>query len=1275
MCRKIIFLVSFVLVMRLTVGVAQGGVAYPVSDAWWTYIYKGETAGAAAGAALDGTWDHDNGSDQWDGTAIGAGRPGGVSALIDGDTKYIRLQDTGDPRDHGMGDPGSNRKIFFTHELTQDGLNQAIADSILSDVGITISFRARISTTPPLDDRHPDGGGAVTPWPAGGDGYAIHNGGKGCFGIHQEAGGDQTIGFALVLAGDEEGEPKIAGRTGLVMNNLNGTTPTGAVDQQGNDAGTLNLLDIADPTVWHEFWITIEPDTSGGGTHKVTIWYDGDIENASVFHVTAGNGGDESHSYVSVGVGATQQSGAVDVDFYAYKEGIFNPADIGKASNPTPPDGSMYETASVLLRWAPGAFAVEHHVYFSTDYDAVNNETPEADKGTTTNEFFYVAALEAGNTYYWKINEVNDAHPDSPWVGDIWSFTLPPYEAWNPQPVDGARFIDPNADLSWTAGWGAYLHLVYFGTSFADVNSATGALPQGDTTYDPGPMQYETDYYWRVDEISATGTTKGFVWTFKTTRPGGGLLGSYYHWAGASPPLQPFQVFVDSRIDPEINFNWGNGSPWPGVVNADDFAIRWNGQVEAAFTETYTFYITSDDGQRLWVDGQPVIDMWIQQGMTEHSGTIDLTAGLHDIEMWMYEHQGGAGAELRWSSPRTPKQIIPSGALSPPVKASNPSPANGATGVKRTPILSWQPGMHAAQHQVYFGTDPAALPLVATKPLGQESHGPVGPLVLGQTYYWQVDEVNATHPDSPWIGSLWSFTVADYLIVDEFEDYNDFSDRIFYTWRGGYGYTGYCGNGTGAIIGHGTQPFAEPNIVHGGQQSMPYYYDNSKTGFNACGQPITWAYSEAGAATTGPNSLDVGIDWTVDNVKALSLWFYGDASNVVNPATDKLYVVLKDGFGREAVVNYDGDVADITQEQWHQWNIDMQDFVGISRNNVQMVSIGIGVRGSAVPTTSKGIIYFDDIRVYQPRCVPDRLKPVADFDSDCQVTYADLEVMVADWLKSDYVSDPLLLWYKFENNTNDSSTYGRHADPCSDPGGRVPGYVASMPGFGWALDVNGGGDYVEARDPADYLNGLEALTVCVWIKSDINDTDKGFIIFDEPDGTDHMDIRYDTVGAMSDRDDVIKCGIQTTEGWQEIESSEKVQTTDWQHVAIVWTSGERLQLYINGVLDDSFTNQTNKGGTLSGYTKVIVGKGCKEQDPNESWAGLIDDVRVYDKALTAAEIQSIMDGSLGTVTDHHPIISPANLIDPEPPGSQKINLMDYAILAEDWLKLFVWPAW
>src|SRR4030043_400788 len=153
---------------------------------------------------------------------------------------------------------------------------------------------------------------------------------------------------------------------------------------------------------------------------------------------------------------------------------------------------------------------------------------------------------------------------------------------------------------------------------------------------------------------------------------------------------------------------------------------------------------------------------------TENRGTIDLVAGnTYSLVMDFYENGGGAVAELRWSSPSTPKQLIPQAALSPPIKASSPSPSNGATGTKMTPILRWGAGDFAASHEVYFGADAVAVANAdksspeykGTKTIGDESYDP-GKLAWFTTYYWRIDEVNSTNPDSPWTGNLWSFTTG-----------------------------------------------------------------------------------------------------------------------------------------------------------------------------------------------------------------------------------------------------------------------------------------------------------------------------------------------------------------------------------------------------------------------------------------------------------------------------------------------------------------------------------
>jgi len=310
---RLMFMSAVAAALVFGTGVALAGVAYP--DPGWTYIYTGDAAVPGPNDdfdSLDGTWDHDNDSDEWDGTEIGEGYPGGASAL-DG---FLRLQETGDPRDYDMDDP-SNRKLYFAHDITPE------AGTTILDDGVTLSFRARLATaaTGPVDDLYPNGGGGPLPWPAGGDGYYIHDKGKGNFGIHQDAGG--TISFALALASDHE---NLGGLQGLVMNRCVGTSISGDVDVSDDEPPeTLNILEIDDLTVWHEFWITIEQDDTGTGTHKVTIWMDGDIANPSVFIVTAGSGREKDYddkSYLAMGVGSTGQSGAIDIDFFAYKPGV-----------------------------------------------------------------------------------------------------------------------------------------------------------------------------------------------------------------------------------------------------------------------------------------------------------------------------------------------------------------------------------------------------------------------------------------------------------------------------------------------------------------------------------------------------------------------------------------------------------------------------------------------------------------------------------------------------------------------------------------------------------------------------------------------------------------------------------------------------------------------------------------------------------------------------------------------------------------------------------------
>jgi hypothetical protein len=128
----------------------------------------------------------------------------------------------------------------------------------------------------------------------------------------------------------------------------------------------------------------------------------------------------------------------------------------------------------------------------------------------------YPEGLVPGTTYYWRVDEVNDADPNSPWKGPVWSFSVAPYTAYNPDPADGAGIADTSVELSWTAGYGAKMHTLYFGDDFDTVANATGGASVGATSYDPGPLESEKVYYWRVDEYDGLSTYKGDVWTFTT---------------------------------------------------------------------------------------------------------------------------------------------------------------------------------------------------------------------------------------------------------------------------------------------------------------------------------------------------------------------------------------------------------------------------------------------------------------------------------------------------------------------------------------------------------------------------------------------------------------------------------------------------------------------------------------------------------------------------------------------------------------------------------------
>jgi len=138
----------------------------------------------------------------------------------------------------------------------------------------------------------------------------------------------------------------------------------------------------------------------------------------------------------------------------------------------------------------------------------------------------------------------------------------------------------------------------------------------------------------------------------------GGLVGNYY----ANPDLSGKNVI---RTDATVDFDWGFNGPVPGI-GPDHFSVRWTGHVTPRYSETYTFYTTSDDGAVLWVDDTKVIDHWTPHPATEDSGSITLVAGVaHGIKLEYFDGINEALVTLAWASPTQPKEIISTSELTP----------------------------------------------------------------------------------------------------------------------------------------------------------------------------------------------------------------------------------------------------------------------------------------------------------------------------------------------------------------------------------------------------------------------------------------------------------------------------------------------------------------------------------------------------------------------------------------------------------------------------------
>ncbi|MCL4366354.1 PA14 domain-containing protein, partial [Patescibacteria group bacterium] len=166
----------------------------------------------------------------------------------------------------------------------------------------------------------------------------------------------------------------------------------------------------------------------------------------------------------------------------------------------------------------------------------------------------------------------------------------------------------------------------------------------------PTPTQIITPTLTQTPTITLTPT-------ITTPATGSGLTGQYYTYSNANKAFGGAPKLT--RIDPNIDFIWGQGSP-ASSLPTNKFSARWTGKIVAPSSGAYTVYAKSDDGVRVWINNQLVIDRWINQAATEVSGVVTLNQGVkYDIKVEYYEYNGSAQVQLSWSNPTLSKQIIP----------------------------------------------------------------------------------------------------------------------------------------------------------------------------------------------------------------------------------------------------------------------------------------------------------------------------------------------------------------------------------------------------------------------------------------------------------------------------------------------------------------------------------------------------------------------------------------------------------------------------------------
>jgi len=682
------------------------------------------------------------------------------------------------------------------------------------------------------------------------------------------------------------------------------------------------------------------------------------------------------------------------------------------AFGPDPVDGAIHEDTWITLSWSPGDFAVSHDVYLGDNFSDVNEAMRDSDvfRGNQTGTFLvagfvgypYPDGLVPGTTYYWRIDEVNEAEPNSPWKGNVWSFTIPPKTAHSPIPADGDEFIDLNVQLSWTAGFGAKLHYIVFGEDFDEVSNADMGVPNGTTNYKPGPLKLAKTYYWRVDEYDGADTYKGEVWSFTTL---GAVSGP--NPADGAVDVSPTQTLTWVAGAVAASHDVYFGTDVDAVKNATTASPEYKGS-KALGEESYdlgkllletTYFWRIDEVNDVNPDSPWKGNVWsfttgdffVIDNFEDYNADTNqiwwawkdgLGYVAHDNEPAYPGNGTGSAVGDESTASYCEEVIVHGGSQSMPFLYDNNKQgyANYSEAeLTLTAQRDWT-AEGVAELSLWFRGNPASVGSFVEGPIGTYTMTASGTDITGTSdefhYAYKVlsgaGSITA-RVDS--IGNTNAWAKAGVMIRESLDPGSRHAMTFVTPGNGVVFEYRYDTNGA--------------NVGAAGQQTgvtAPYWVkiERAISGLftaSCSGNGTTWQSLGTQTIAMGGN-VYIGLGLTshdaaqtcqavFSNVTTTGnitgQWVSQDigiASNDVEP----LYVAISNRTGTPSVVVHD-DANAATIDAWTEWVIPLQAFAdqGIDLSDVDRIAIGLGTQGNMTIPGGSGKMYFDDIRLYKPR--------------------------------------------------------------------------------------------------------------------------------------------------------------------------------------------------------------------------------------------------------------------------------------------------------------------